>query len=222
MHYHLEIIMPPTEDVEAAIAQILKPFDENGSDEDGNLNLHPFWDFWIIGGRWAGEKLKAGLDQEQLKKFYDKLKEIKITVHGVQCGKQELAPASQIPDVDAVWCEFFPESNTKVCPLFNHYNDQYKNSDGYPDVMTFDKMPDGLTAERVIIAAPDYEDTLNATFMIQQESWNGVTHIKADWDGKIKTAIEWHLKRLENYEGEYKRKSTPQDDWLVVTVDYHS
>jgi hypothetical protein len=29
MHYHLEIVMPPTADVDAAVTQILAPFNEN-------------------------------------------------------------------------------------------------------------------------------------------------------------------------------------------------
>lgn len=41
MHYHLEIIMPPTEDIEGAVAQILKQFNEQPkeTDEDTQYNL---------------------------------------------------------------------------------------------------------------------------------------------------------------------------------------
>ncbi len=49
MHYHLEIILPPTEDIEKAIAEILQQFDEN---EEENTNS--FWDWYQIGGRYTG------------------------------------------------------------------------------------------------------------------------------------------------------------------------
>jgi hypothetical protein len=32
MHYHLEVLVPPTDDVEASVRQVLAPFDE-GRDE---------------------------------------------------------------------------------------------------------------------------------------------------------------------------------------------
>jgi hypothetical protein len=34
MHYHLEVILPPTDDVQAAITQIMAPFDENRDRDD--------------------------------------------------------------------------------------------------------------------------------------------------------------------------------------------
>jgi len=53
VHFCLEIIMPPTQDVSAAVEQIMKRYDENGSDDDGCRNSHAFWDWYVIGGRYA-------------------------------------------------------------------------------------------------------------------------------------------------------------------------
>lgn len=92
MHYHLEIIMPPVDDVVAAVEQIMQPFDENAEDEYGNRNTHTFWDFYVIGGRWAGAKLEAMLDPDEKGVFFDAIQEKGITVAGLTCGKQRLDP----------------------------------------------------------------------------------------------------------------------------------
>lgn len=224
MHYYLEIVMPPTSDVQAAVKQILEPFDEQGKDEDGTPNRHGFWDFWVIGGRWAGAKLQAMFAPERMQAFRDRLTEEKITVSGVQFGKQELSPADQIPMVDALWCEFFPESPIKVCPMFKHFGDQYKHSDGFPDVMPLADVPKSLRAERVIVAGYHWSkaDAYEAAHMTQESFWNGVSHVKSQWDGLLFTAIQEHVDHLDWYTPEYAAKIRPNPDWLAVTVDYHS
>ncbi|QEH36554.1 hypothetical protein OJF2_51380 [Aquisphaera giovannonii] len=224
MHYHLEVILPPVPNVEEALKQILEPFNEQGEDEDGNRNSHAFWDWYVIGGRWAGAKLEATLDQEKLEAFNDELQKRKVTVSGVRAGKPKLQPDSQIPMVDALWNEYFPDSPLKVCPFFAHFNDQYQNSDGFPDIMPLKDVPKELTASHVIIAGPGWKDdgSLEAKYMLQASIWNGVTFVDAKWDGKVQTAIDEHKERLRNAKPEYAAKHVPQDDWLVVTVDYHS
>jgi hypothetical protein len=224
MHHHLEVIMPPTENIEEALNQILEPFNEQGKDEDGNPNQHAFWDWYVIGGRWAGMKLETTLDPKKKDEFFAELEKRKVTVSGIQAGKHKLQPESQIPMVDALWCEFFPDSPLKICPFFDHFNNQYKNSDGFPDIMRLKDVPPSLIASHVIIAGPHWKDNgnLEAKHMVQDSIWNGVTHVQAKWDGSVHAAIEEHKKRLENAKPEYAAKHIPQDDWLVVTVDYHS
>jgi hypothetical protein len=216
MHYHLEIIMPPTDDVESAVAKVLGPFDENYEDEDGDRNKHAFWDFYRIGGRWAGEKIRAQYPEAALNAFYEEMKTKKVTVSGLQAGKQELSPATQIPMVDAIWRKHFPDGG-EVCPLFAHYADKYENSTGAPDICALKDIPVGLTASHVIIASED-----ETVFMIQESIWNGVTHVDSKWDGKVMTAVELFKMKLKHYSPEYAAKVTPKDDWLCVTVDYHS
>ena len=217
MHYHLEIVMPPTDAVEAALAQILDPFYEGLDRNDENANGHPFWDFWSIGGRWSGAKVQAMFSEERMQAFHAALSEARVTVSGLISGKEELSPSDQIPAVDALWCEHFPESPIKQCPLFKHY------TGNVGDVMRLADVPAGLTASRVIIAGPHYKgEKLEAVYMIQDEAWNGVTHVKCEWDGKVRSAIEKHLERIKSYRPEYIEKMTPQPDWLVVTIDYHS
>jgi hypothetical protein len=232
MHYHLEVIMPPTDDIEVAIASILAPFDENADD-----NNHSFWDFYVIGGRYAGEKQQQKLDQEKVKQFYDWCSNEKITVSGLIAGKQELSPSSQIPKVDAKWNEMFPQEDGSfaACPLFKHSNDQYgKGINGTiaGDIGTL-KNSLAISCERVIIAGPSfnhdakdsenpYTGNLRAVFMLSDDSWNGVNHMPIAWDKTIKSAVDAFNKKADSYAETYKAALSPKDDWIVVTVDYHS
>src|SRR5690349_11087528 len=109
MHYHLEIIMPPTDDVEAAVGKILAPFDENYDGEEG---ISPrWWDWWVLGGRWSGSKLISLVGDMQ--PFYDELNRRGVTVSSFRAGKHTLQPASQATLVDQIWNEFYPNSPVK-------------------------------------------------------------------------------------------------------------
>jgi len=213
MHHHLEIIMPPTKNVEGAITQILDQFDEEGKD-----NTHAFWDWYVLGGRWAGTKLEAMLGADKIQEFRDLLVKEKITVSGLQCGKQSLQPESQIERVDKMWNEMFPDSPVKQCPLFEHYESDYGDTCKLSDV------PRDLTASRVIIAKKHWEDKnkREAEFMLSTEIRNGCAHQDTTWDGNILEAIKQYKKRLKNMSEEFKKENTPKANWICVTVDYHS
>lgn len=217
MHEHLEIVMPPTDDIEAVVAQIMEPFNEQGTDEDGRPNTHGFWDYYRIGGRFSGSKIEARLGRDALDRFRATLLEREATVSSVQFGKQSLMPASQIPVVDALWRDAFPNGGA-VCPLFDHSGDRM---DG--DVCVLGDLPDGLTAARVIVAGPRWDNKgLAASTMVQSSCWNGVTWLDTQWDGTVATAIEVHLAKIAGAQDGYRLERTPTSDWLVVTVDYHS
>lgn len=210
--------MPPTDDVGAALEQILKPFDEQGQDEDGTPNHNTFYDYFVLGGRWSGSKAEALIDRDRRKAFSAMLQEKNITVSGLQMGKPELAPASQIPVVDALWREWFPESGLSVCPLFAHSGEQLSM-----DVCELSKLPAGLTAARVIVAGLDYKgEKLDAKYMTSEMIWNGVNFEDTKWDGTVQSALDEHIKRTKHWREDYREANTPKPDWLVVTVDYHS
>ena len=226
MHYQLEIVMPQVDDVIEATEQILHQFSENLEPDDEEYLGNSFWDFYSIGGRWAGYKIKARLDQVKLGAFYKELADKKVTVSSVQCGKQEISPASQIPMVDALWVSFFPEYMGRACPLFQHSNNPYENHCLYGDVMPFRDVPDDLTMSRIILAGYDCEgEKLEAKVMYSDSIWNGCNHEETIWNGTFKHGAELFAKyNLVNsrYKQEYIDKYTPKEDWLVVTVDYHS
>lgn len=222
MHYHLEIIMPPTDDVPAAVAQIMKPFDENppevtSEDDEDRPNRHAFWDYWQIGGRWTGRKMMFQLGEAKIREFREFLGDNKVTISGLQWGKPTLMPATQIPYVDRLWREAFPDAPTKVCPLFDHYKDNVG------DVLPLGKTLASLPCGHVIVAALDYQGKqLEAVFMVRDSIWNGVTHQDTTWDRTLGGALDAHVSRLSRMNPEYAAKVTPTDDWLVVTIDYHS
>lgn len=210
--------MPPTDDVQSAVTQIMAPF------SDDNDTSYTFWDWWVIGGRWSADHIMQSLDPDRKKLFFERLTELKVTVSGFVAGKDTLKPASQIETVDSLWREIFPGSPVKSCPFFSHFNDQYKHSSGFPDVVTLKDIPEGFTCDRVIVAGQEFSDPtkLEACLMFQYSFWNGVNHIDSTWDKLLSTAVSARIEGLSRAKPEYSAKRLPQPDWLCVTVDYHS
>ena len=56
----------------------------------------------------------------------------------------------------------------------------------------------------------------------KQQSKQGVTDVKAAWDGTIAAAVDECIERLKCYADDYRKVMQPCDDWITVTVDYHS
>lgn len=233
MHYHCEIIMPPTDDIEGAVKAIMAPFNENGNDDDEDYERgNAFWDFYVIGGRMAGQKRMAQYDKAKIDEFYAWCKAEKVTVSGLRFGKPTLEPASQIEKVDAKWNEMFPSDAFIPCPIFNHSNDQHgKGLDGSlpDDVMRLGDVPADVKCSRVIIAGPSYQSEtdnwtgpVTAKFMLCDSQWNGVNHMPVAWDETLSGALKQYCDNMESYKEDYREKFAPKDDWLVITVDYHS
>ncbi len=216
MHFHLEIIMPPTQDVASAVQKVMAKFSEPRDANDEDQNPHPFWDWYQLGGRYSGSKLEALVPEEKRKAFLVELRDLGITISRIVFGKEELEPASQSVAVDALWRERFPAAGD-TCPMFKHSGDHLPM-----DVCTLAELPPGLRAHSVIVAAPDYQGQLAAAYMLHKSIWNGVTHQDTGFDGTVGAALSEHIKRLNHSSNEYKEKTMPRDDWLVVTVDYHS
>lgn len=224
-HYHCEIVIPPTDNVEDAIRTVLAPFSENIHDNGGDLGLGlAFWDYWVIGGRYSGSKIEAMCDPEKLAEFQSWLGAQKVTVSSLRCGKAELSPASQAEIVDAKWNEMFPSEKFTPCPLFKHSGERMSL-----DISRLGETPIDMKCFRAIIAAPSYEMTtqdwtgpLSARFMVQQEFYNGVSWLSTSWDGTLRSALKMCADLNSRCTPEYADRATPTDDWLVVTVDYHS
>lgn len=213
MHYHLEIIMPPTDSVKETIKNILAPFNEDP--EEGEREIHAFWDWWVIGGRYSGQHIVSKYDHNKMDEFYKELKNNKITVSGLVFGKNELSPGSQIPFVDALWQTHFPEDDGP-CPLFKHSNNQYE--DNYSDVCQISNLPQHLSCSRIIITNSEFKPE----FMIEDSYWNGVSWINSEWDGTVKKALKIYKEKTKHYRDEWRDKNAIQPNWLLVTVDYHS
>lgn len=205
--------MPPTDKVTEEISKILAPFDEDP--KDGERERHAFWDWYVIGGRYSGQHLLSKYEGEKLDSFYEELNRNNITVSGLVSGKQELQPAEQIPFVDALWQTHFPDEDGP-CPIFKHYNNQYKNS--YEDVCRVADLQDGLYCSRVIITDSEFKPQ----FMIEDSYWNGVSWVDSKWDGSVKDAVKMYSEKSDRYKAEWLELNKIRPQWLLVTVDYHS
>jgi len=139
MHYHAEIIMPPTNDVDGDVAKFMADFDENKEDAGTT-----FWDWYRLGGRYSGAKAKALCDPDKLKAFYAELKETKTTVSGLLFGKQELSPPDQAAQVDAMWLRYFPDSPIRKAPMFKHAGENVLPL----DICKVSEIPQRLSAHR--------------------------------------------------------------------------
>jgi hypothetical protein len=217
MHYHMEIIMPPTDDVEEAVRQVMHQFDENLNTDDETKSTRPFWDWWVIGGRWSGHKIGIILGEERIAAFHAVLADRKVTVSGVRAGKPTLQPPEQAELVNRLWNEHFPDAPVRECPLFDNY------SGNWGDVLPLAETPQTMTCYHLIIAGPSYEgDELQARYMLQDSIWNGVTYQPTAWDGTIVAGVADFVERHRDYKEKWRAAHIPQVDWLVVTVDYHS
>jgi len=219
MHYHSEIIMPPTSDIESAVKTALDPFSQHEESEE----RHPmaFWDWYKIGGRWHGQKIISKLPEADVESFYAELREKNITVAGLRAGKDEINPPDQIPTVEAIWQKHFKDTPFETCPFFKHGADQYEDSTTFPgNVMPISECLDVNGIHRVIIT--DTEGTIS--FMCNDQMWNGVNHEQTTWDGTIGHAVEMHKENIARYkpESRYVAMNKVSDDWIAVTVDYHS
>jgi hypothetical protein len=224
------IEIAPKSALEAVIESVMRPRwrhnEGREDDEEGELERtpHAFWDWYVIGGRWAGSKLQAVLDPDKLRAFHEQLVAKGVTVAGFQAGKQELSPASQIPMVDALWRETFPESRIERCPLFAHAADQ--NAKGLDGILPMDicrlaELPKDFTASHVIFAQPGWNSETEDRSGPPKAAWMIAEWMKTDWDQKVSSAVEMYIQSLAHLREEWRARVTPTDEWLAVTVDCH-
>jgi len=97
------------------------------------------------------------------------------------------------------------------------------------DICTLKAAPLEMELSRLIFASPSYRSSskfwdgeLVASFMLSDMIWNGCNGEETKWDCTLKHGLKLYLENLENSTDEYKAVAQPKDDWLVVTVDYHS
>ena len=226
MHYHIEVIIPPTDELETAVEHVLLPLSEHYlEDETEGRNPHGIWDFYVIGGRFHAEKMTQRLGRARLLAFEEELQERKFTVSSLRFGKPELSPASQIPEVDALWKERFPEWTGDHCPLFKHCGDQYENA-ARENVCRLGDIDFDLKASAVVFGRKPSESESKLAvpqFLVQQEIWNGLNFERTAWDGTVAGAVSLLYAKNKRYKnGAYRAPRTPDGDWLAVTVDIHS
>lgn len=219
-HYHLEMILPPeaADRIEDAIAEVLAPFCEHRDDA-----AHTFWDWWVIGGRYSGKHVLQRYEPNTLAEFWKWCQDAKVQVSSLTFGKQTLMKEWQEP-VDAKWNELFPGSGLDRCPLFDSFNDRHET-----DVCKVSELGQWSNSYQLIIAGPSFNydpetkdgeftlDRLKAREMVAVEHWNGVGFVESKWEGSTHDFLA-----TDKPSPGTKDLATVTDDWLAVTIDYHS
>ena len=213
MHYQAEVVLPPTNLISKRLETILGPYQE---EREYNDESTAFWDWFVIGGRFSGKKIVDTLSAAKIRKFYEVIRERKITFCGLVCGKHEVEPESQIPEVDALWNEMFPDTFVH-CPLFQHSGTSLNG-----DIQLLGEVNGDISMSRFIVSGCKSE---SISFMLSDSFYNGVNHENTVWSAggcTFSNAMELLNEYLELHDKEWAAKARPKDDWLVVTVDYHS
>jgi len=223
MHYNMiavirtsssESLRAATEaDLGKVISTAMAPYNEERSERG-------FWDWYVIGGRYAGSVLRSRLGHERLKVFDDALASRKVMVKAVRCGKEELADAQTEEVVDAIWRYMFPDSGLATCPLFKHGSpSQYDKRGELPyDVCTVADVPQSHSVHTIALVTVNHADTTYIDSLLHSEIWNGATFQKTTWDGTFGAALSHFNERLARYR---EPESVNPND-VVVTLDYHS
>ena len=73
MHYHVELIMPPSPvvEIQERVRELLYPLSQSAAEMAGTTGR--LYDWYQIGGRFAGTKMSLRLDPERLHKFRQEL-----------------------------------------------------------------------------------------------------------------------------------------------------
>ena len=219
MHYRGEIVIPPVDNVEEFINEMLEPWNEKykymETATSDKQNPYAFFDYFVVGGRYNGDKVLDSLPENGRERFYKRLNAEHVTVSGIQFGKQTLQPTSQKSLVDSIWCEMFPDNILKECPLFDNYKGNMW------DIMPLANIPQQTEAYYVIIAKADVSKP-NVSHIFQKEVWNGKDWLECKFDGCVTTALEMVNKKLDHLDETARAAFLPNEKWLCVTVDFHS
>lgn len=208
MHYVVEVVIPPTDNVEASVAEVMNFF----QNEEEGYSRYLWWDWYEIPGRFSGRKLRAKLGSDRISEFYNKLTELKVTVSSVTCGKESLNPPTQISMVDALWREHFPDGGDE-CLLFEH------SIASNLDVCTVADVPENYTASRVVVAGPHWNDSakLEVRRMLAASFWNGIEWQDTAWNKSVRQTL-FDMIREESIG---VKRTGISLEWLCVTVDAH-
>ena len=247
MHELVEVVIPPVvgelgdekewyPTVEGALEDTLKKLCTSVKPK----KRHPgaFWDWYVIGGRFAGSKLrkKVILDvgQEAFDRMWDKLDERGPMCSGVVAGKQSIVKPEDQEFADNLWREL--SGRDEPNPYFEHSNNQYAPglAGTLPmDICRLSEVPENHTCRRVVFATQRQkyvedrepggrfvaQDRIKPFFMLSAEIWNGFTFEETAWDKTFKSALELYRKQGECINQEFCPQA--RDDWWVISVDAH-
>ena len=217
---HLEVVIPPTDDVETAVADAMATFHVTN-----DRCTDRFWESYVIGGRWSSVKLESMLEASRFQSFMDDLDRYPVEADVSPGELPKIVRPRDRRKVDRVWRKWFPTLSVDVCPYFQHFQARYSGRAVWPNVVKVGELGPVLRASRTLIVVPTSIGDLNATGPVVFALFiAGVTGGRdAPWDGDVNRAIREHGEMCRASDGAGKFDLVaPVDDWLVVTVDYSS
>ena len=162
MHYHAEVYLKKLNG---------KPLmDAVGAHMNRGVKSKVGWDWFVIGGRWSGEKLLAKLDKDRLKAFWVEFKK-----RGYGWPSAEHSDEERRRDSQALFMEFFPDFKGEI-PV---WRDQYKREGGEGDVAKVEDLPETLSCHTLILPGKRRAEVL------QIEEWNGKDFVKTAFKGDV-------------------------------------
>ena len=85
------------------------------------------------------------------------------------------------------------------------------------------EIPAELECATFIVVGPADKEGLEICHMLRDSIWNGVTWQDTQFDGNVMRAIDdWADKLKRVYSEKYAETHAIRDDWLCITLDYHS
>lgn len=202
-HYHVELILPPTPRLgwalEERILEILLPLRKG--DDEATWPADPLFDWYKIGGRFAGTKHGLRCDPERRRKFYAALySEAFATDEFTKLG---FWGDNQLPAVNALWRTWFPEDEVGICPFIGPY------PTGDQDICRVDRIPDELKADTVVVG----NEANQVVLRLKTEIWDSARRrfLDTGFDGSVLNALRQCRAQGVALAG----------NWLAVTLDCH-
>lgn len=226
MHAVAEIIIPPTKDIKASITTVMEYFiEEDDKGEKPKGGHADWWDFWEIGGRFSGRKIECKIDPNKLTQFNEFLKDQNITVSPVTCGKHgiervDICTVATIPD--ELTCD-----RLIIAGLEPNFEEWSRNFDlakaefgvGVTEESFFHQHPRWNEARRKADdVTPKTELCVQRMWLLSY--WNTVEWQPTAFEGNVKKALA-DMRTQPRLSDEYPWCGW-EDDYLVVTVDYHN
>ena len=201
-HYHVELILPPTPrfEIRERVLEILLPLRKG--DDEATWPADPLFDWYKIGGRFAGTKHGLRCDPERRRKFYEELYSDEFTSDD-DLSKLGFWGDDQLPAVNALWRKWFPEDEVGICPFIGPYPTRDQ------DICRVDRISDELKADTVVVG----NEANQVVLRLKTEIWDSIKRkfIDTGFDGSVLDA----LRRCRAAGVE------PAGDWLAVTLDCH-
>lgn len=162
MHYHAEVYLKKLNG---------RPiFDVVSGLMNRGVKAKVGWDWFVVGGRWSGDKILGKLDPEKVKAFF-----IEFEKRGYNWTSSQHSDEERRRDSSNLFMEFFPDFKGEI-PV---WRDQYRHEGGEGDVCKVADLPETFSCHTLIFPGKHRAEVL------QTEEWNGEKFVKTPFKGDV-------------------------------------